>query len=220
MPERDRRPERIAKIDPTQAADRLRPDAERYAALAVTLGATAAQVIPASLVTVDDRVALKCAVPKCFGYGTSANCPPHAPTPETIRAVLARYETAVVIRLDVPPAVIVRDRATIQARVDAYKLVFSLVSDVESAAFYDGHYLAAGFAAGSCKSTYCHDVECAVLGGQKCRHNLMARPSMEAVGIDCFALAATLGWDMYPIGSSAKADQVQAGALMGVVFVA
>ena len=23
---------------------------------------------------------------------------------------------------------------------------------------------------------------------------------MEAVGIDCFALAAALGWDIYPIG--------------------
>jgi Predicted metal-binding protein (DUF2284) len=58
-----------------------------------------------------------------------------------------------------------------------------------------------------------------VLCRQKCRHNLVSRPSMEAVGIDCFALAATLGWEMYPVGSSATAACVPAGALLGIVFV-
>ena len=42
---------------------------------------------------------------------------------------------------------------------------------------------------------------------------------MEAVGIDCFALADLIGWEIYPIGSSATAEEVPAGALMGIVFV-
>jgi predicted metal-binding protein len=211
--------DQIAKIDPVHAAASLRSDAERYAGMAVELGASAARVIPASTVVVDDRVALKCAVPKCFGYGTCANCPPHSLTPGEMRGIAAQYDAAVVLRLGVPPEALVRDRATIGERVGAYKKMFEIVSALESAAFYDGHYLSAGFAAGSCKSTFCHDLDCAVLARQKCRHNLLARPSMEAVGIDCFALAAMLGWDVYPVGSSATADRVPGGALMGVLFM-
>lgn len=211
---------RIAPADPVKAAASLAADARRYADLALELGASAAEVVPASAVTVDERVPLKCAVPKCFGYGVCANCPPHAPSAEQTRGAVARYQTAVAFRVDVPPAVIVRDRETIEERVGAYKKTFSTTSALESAAFYDGHYLAIGFAAGSCKSTFCHNLPCAVLAGEKCRHNLIARPSMEAVGIDCFALADTLRWTMYPIGSSAAAEDVPAGSLMGIIFVA
>jgi predicted metal-binding protein len=211
VPEAFLRPGRIAKVDPGGKAASRRPDAERYAAAALAQGADAAQVLPASTVVVDDRVPLKCAVPKCFGYNTCANCPPHAPGPEAMRAAVAAFEVAVAVRVDVPPEVIVRDRTIIIEQVDAYRSLFSIVSDLESSAFYDGHYLSLGLAAGSCKSTFCHDVECAVLAGQKCRHNLVARPSMEAVGIDCYALASSLGWDMYPIGSSAKAGKSPVG---------
>ena len=187
--------------------------------LALRSGANAAYPVDPRDVIVDDRVPFKCQVPKCFGYGTCANCPPHAPSAEQTRTLVAQYEAAVVFRLDVPPAVIVRDRETIDERVAAYKKSHELVCALESAAFYDGHYLSVGFGSGSCKSTYCHDKECAVLAGQKCRHNLKARPSMEAVGIDCFALADHIGWEIYPIGSSATAEEVPAGALMGIVFV-
>jgi predicted metal-binding protein len=211
--------ERIAKIDPNRAVATLQSDAERYARLAVELGASAAQVVPASTVVVDDRVTLKCIVPKCFGYGTCANCPPHSPSPEKMRAIVAQYEVAVVLRLDVSPEVIVRNRETKEERVKAYESVFSMVSALESAAFYDGHYLSAAFASGSCKSTLCPQHECAVLAQQKCRHNLVSRPSMEAVGIDCFRLATALGWDIYPIGSSASAAQVTVGTLLGILFV-
>jgi len=211
--------EQIPKIDPNRAAASLETDAERYVLLAVELGATGAQVIPASMVKIDDRVALKCAVPKCFGYGTCANCPPYSSSPQQMRNIVAQYSTAVVFRLDVPPSVIVRDRSTIAERAGAYRNVFSMVSALESAAFYDGHYLAIGLAAGSCKSTFCHNLDCAVLAKQKCRHNLVARPSMEAVGIDCYSLATTLGWDIFPIGSSATADRVPAGVLLGLVFI-
>lgn len=211
--------ERITRIDPTRTAAIRLSDAERYARLAVELGAGAARVIPAATVEFDDRVPLKCAVPKCFGYGTCANCPPHVPSSERMRAIMAQYDTAVTLRLDVLPEVIVRSRETKEERVKAYASVFSIVGAMESAAFYDGHYLSVAFAAGSCKSIFCRDLDCAVLSQQKCRHNLVSRPSMEAVGIDCFRLATGLGWDVYPIGSAATAGQVPGGALLGILFV-
>lgn len=210
---------RIAPVDRARAAEALPADAERYSAMALDMGACRAGVVVSSRVRVDDRVVLKCAVPKCFGYNTCANCPPHAPSPDDMRRLLPQYDRAVVVGVGVRPEAIVRDRETIEERVEAYQTVSRIVSAVESAAFYDGHYLSVGFGAGSCKSIFCHKVDCAVLAGQKCRHDLIARPSMEAVGIDCFELASSLGWEIFPVGSSAQACEVPSGLLMGSVFI-
>jgi predicted metal-binding protein len=211
--------ERIRPVSRERPADVLWKDAERYAALALERGASGARAVAADEVPVDERVAVKCSVPKCFGYGTSANCPPHSMRPRETRDLLSRYRCGVVFKLEVAPEIIVRDRATIEQRVAAYKKVFEISGALESASFYDGYYLSAGFAAGSCKSTYCHDKPCAVLGGDKCRFALRARPSMEAVGIDCYRLATGLGWEVFPIGSDAKAGCVARGTLMGLILV-
>jgi len=198
----------------------IKKDAERYCELAVQLGATDAKVVSSNQIIVDERVVLKCRVPKCFGYGTGVNCPPYCLKPEEMRNLVKMYSYGVVLKLEVPPSVIVRDKATITERVEAYKKVFNLVNSIESEAFYNGYYLATGFAAGSCKSTFCYKVECTVLKGEKCRLNLRVRPSMEAVGVDCYRLAATMGWDIYPIGSSASPESVPHGTLMGLLLVA
>ena len=212
-------PEKIHKIRLTTPAAMLQKQLQRYGDLARELGATDACAVRSSQVPVDDRVTLKCCVPKCFGYGTCANCPPHALKPDETRKIVAQYRWAVALKLDVPPEVIVRDKATIEPRVAAYQKMFQVVNQVESAAFYDGHYLAVGFAAGSCKSTFCFDQDCQVLKGQKCRLALRSRPSMEAVGIDCYRLATELGWVIYPIGSDAKSTCIPHGTLMGLVLV-
>jgi len=82
-----------------------------------------------------------------------------------------------------PPEVIVRDKATIKERVAAYQDVYKIVSEIESMAFYDGHYLAFGFGAGSCRHTFCgQEKTCQAMQGERCRFSLLARSSMEAVG--------------------------------------
>jgi predicted metal-binding protein len=209
--------ERIRLAVPEEEVEARLP---RYESPALEAGASHAARLPAAEIPVDERVRLKCEVPKCFGYGTCANCPPHSPEPERMRRIVGLYRWALAFGLQIPSAVVVRDKATIQARADAYKRIFEIASAVESAAFYDGHYLAVGFAAGSCKSTYCWDKPCAVLSGEKCRLQLRSRPSMESVGIDCYRIAAQLGWEIYPIGSSAGAGCVPHGLLMGLVLVA
>lgn len=122
-------------------------------------------------------------------------------------------------RIEIKPKVIVRDRETILERVVAYKKIYETVNAIESIAFYDGYYLAVGFAAGSCKSTYCYKVECSALKGERCRHELKVRPSMEAVGIDVYKLATSVGWDVYPIGSDCDPRDVSKASLMGLVLV-
>jgi predicted metal-binding protein len=212
-------PETIQPVRIPVSEEDLRKDLDSYVAKAIGLGATKASPVQTNDIVVDERVTLKCRIPKCFGYDSCIHCPPHTLKADETRRIVGLYRWGVVIGLEVPPSVIVRDKATFKERVHAYQTVFKVVNAVESAAFYDGHYLSVGFAAGSCKSTFCYDSECLALKGEKCRLTLRSRPSMEAVGIDCYRLATSIGWTIYPIGSDATADQVPCGTLMGLVLV-
>jgi predicted metal-binding protein len=211
---------KVEKIAVDMHEDRLQQDLERYRDLALSMGATQAKIIKAADIPVDVRVTLKCQIPRCFGYGVSAQCPPNTMKPAELQAIIDKYHWAVFFIMDVPPEVIVRDKATIKERVAAYQLIYKIVNEVESSAFYDGHYLAFGFAAGSCRHTFCGQLEnCQAMEGNRCRFSLKSRPSMEAVGIDVYKMAAQAGWDIYPIGSGAKPEDMPKGTLAGIVIV-
>ncbi len=198
----------------------LTEDLERYRKKALDLGASNAKVVRADEICVDERVTLKCQIPRCFGYGASAQCPPHTLKPAELREHLKKYKWAVFFTKDVPSEIIVRDKATIKERIEVYQELSKIVSEVESAAFYDGHYLAFGLSAGTCRHTYCgQQAECQALKGDRCKFSLLARPSMEAVGIDVYKMVTQAGWDIYPIGSGAKAADVPKGTLGGIVIV-
>ena len=47
----------------------LQADLERYRELALALGASEAAIIPAGTVIIDERVRLKCVVPRCLRAG-------------------------------------------------------------------------------------------------------------------------------------------------------
>jgi hypothetical protein len=42
---------------------------------------------------------------------------------------------------------------------------------------------------------------------------------MEAVGFDVFKMAAHVGWDIYPLGASALAEDITGGHIHGLVLV-
>jgi predicted metal-binding protein len=198
----------------------LSGDMEKYRQKALELGASNAVIVGADRIPVDERVTMKCRIPRCFGYGVGAHCPPNAMKPAELREILKSYRWAVFFTMDVPSEVIVRNKATIKERVEVYQQMFTIVSEVESAAFHDGHYLAFGFAAGSCRHTFCGQMpDCRAMKGEQCRFALKARPSMEAVGIDVYKMVAEAGWDIYPIGSGAAAQDVPKGTLAGIVIV-
>jgi predicted metal-binding protein len=212
--------ETVEKITLDMKEARLPRDLEKYRARAVALGASRSAVVQVSDITVDDRVTLKCQIPRCFGYGASAHCPPHTLKPKKLRKILQQYQWAVLFIKEVPSEIIVRDKTTIKERIDAYQEVFKIVTEVESMAFYDGHYLAFGFGAGSCRHSFCSRQEnCQALEGRRCRFPLLSRPSMEAVGIDVYQLVTRVGWDIFPIGSNAKPHQIPKGTLTGIVIV-
>lgn len=60
-------------------------------------------------------------------------------------------------------------------------------------------------------------VTCSALEGKSRRIPLLARPFMEAVGIDLYRMTAAAGWEIYPIGTRAAADKSPTAVLACLV---
>ena len=54
---------------------------EKYKDRALEWGATKAKIIRTQDIVLDERIPLKCQIPRCFGYGTGAHCPPNTLKP-------------------------------------------------------------------------------------------------------------------------------------------
>lgn len=211
----------LRKIAEKVSDEQLQKDLEKYRNRAFELGATNAEIITTDMVLVDERVRTKCMIPRCHRYGSCANCPPYSMDTEQTKKVVSNYRYALFTRIERPS----EEMAGVEAKskrlyIRCYRKTYELVSQIESEAFYDGYYLAMGFACGSCKSVFCPNIDCTALTpGGVCRQPLKARPSMEAVGINAFAMAAKMGWDIYPIGASISPSQVPKGSSLGLVLI-
>jgi len=199
----------------------LQQDLKKYRERALELGATDAKIITTDIILIDERVLAKCVYPKCPHYGTNANCPPYALEPSMVRKIVNKFHYAIFTKLEVPAEVMAGPEAREKSAEVPYAVRnHEIISRIEAEAFYDGYYLALGFAGGSCKSAFCSNVGCSALEpGQGCRHSLRARSAMEAVGIDAFAMAAKVGWDIYPIGSSTLPSDIPYGTRLGLVLI-
>ncbi len=209
-------------------------DLKRYQEVVLSIeGITGASIIGRDDIYVDPRVPYKCCIPKCPSFGTCINCPPHAISAEETKKLVECVDHAIFIKMDVRPDIVAGEelaKAIVSGELDperlviqtgrAYLTIGKAVAKVESMAFYDGYYLATGFAAGSCKAILCSKFpNCQVLKGKPCRRPYFARPAMEAVGFDAFRMAARIGWDVYPIGSGCSPKDIPYGTLMGLVLV-
>jgi len=176
--------------------------------LARKLGATNAVSFNAKGVVVDERVRLKCCVPVCDDYGLNLMCPPNVMSVQEFREILARYNKAILIQIELRIPAEMRteigkadDVAALYKNVgflNSYKKHFNpiklklhhIIRKVEAQAFSLGYRFAAGFIAGSCKLC----PECSAIKSDKsCRHPFRARPSMEAMGIDAYQTAKNAG---------------------------
>jgi predicted metal-binding protein len=209
----------ISRITGDRNQTGLPQDLERYCQYAVKLGADEARALDTSTIQVKDAVAFKCRVPHCYAYNTCAQCPPHAPAPSEIRQLLKDYSYGVLFVRKVSSRLLKLDRND-KERKAAFRSILEIASKLESAAFYDGHYLAVGFGSGSCFSSLCDPkLGCQVLKGEKCRFPLKARPSMEAVGMDVYNLIASSGGEIYPYGSDANPEEIPVANLAGLVLI-
>jgi predicted metal-binding protein len=212
---------RARKIMSKPPLRQLRSDMEKYRTKALELGAADAKIIRASDVVVDERVRLKCAVPRCHLYGESANCPPYTPQPDEMRKVLRKYRTAILFKTEVSPkSDFVDDEQWHVGHMAHQRTIHEIASGIEALAFNDGYYLAAGFAAGGCKTALCAGQVCQFLDSGRCRYPLKSRPSMEGVGIDVYDIATRVGWDIYPIAiHNVDPDSIECAISVGIVFV-
>jgi predicted metal-binding protein len=218
MPKDQRGPARRISLSASDA--QRREDLERFRLRAQEWGASKAEIIPADWVHIDERVRLKCAIPLCPNYNRSLFCPPHSPSPDLVRSALSRYTRAILFRLDVIPAEQFSDRSIQREAVKGWsKKVFEIVGRLETLAFGHGYYLAMGFAQASCRKALCGLDKCLALEGGLCAYPLKARPSMEAVGMDVYGLAARVGWEIYPIYRSVDPAEVPRALAVGIVFV-
>ncbi len=198
----------------------LKQDLENFKKKAFELGASMAEIIPASWAEVDERVRLKCSVPMCPHYGKSAYCPPNAPDIEFMRRALSKYTWAILFALDVLPATNFTDRTEQRkAGVEWTKKDMEITGRLETLAFGNGYHLAMGFCQFSCNAALCNSGDCQVLQGNKCAHPLKARPSMEGVGIDAYRLVRKAGWEIYPVYRSVDPAAVPRALAVGIVFI-
>ncbi|MDP7240922.1 MAG: DUF2284 domain-containing protein, partial [Dehalococcoidia bacterium] len=221
--EQQRNPVRPITVGVTQ--ERVRAAAEEYCKMAVSLGASGAIAVPREEVIVDERVRLKCFIPRCPRMGETPNCPPHTPEPDQVRKALDKYSWAVLLKTDIKP---VADYIPLRGASPSHrKQALSyhgetgrIVTEIEDQACRDGFYLALGLGGGSCKDHLCQGQVCQFVDSGRCRFPLKARPSMEALGIDVLGVVSRVGWSIYPvITHEPESDSIPCGVSVGLVFI-
>jgi len=186
--------------------------------VALRAGATAARIIPSKQVVIDERVRLKCEVPRCAGYGQYLTCPPYVMSVETFSKIRSSYKWGLLVQVEAKDIDSTdKDKGRINRTIlkenrklhRSFKLkLLEIVEAVESAAFKKGMRFAAGLVGGSCVlCERCVDDK----SSQVCRHPFRARPPMEAVGIDVVKTAQNAG---LPIHLSSSENVVWTGLIL------
>lgn len=174
---------------------------EHLVATAKKLGATEAKIVSTEEVIVDKRVRLKCIIPICADYDRHLMCPPNVMSVDEFSEILRLYKKAIILQVEAD--VDSSDKSERHLDKDVCKTVersthsaswerklHRLVNQMETHAFKQGFYLAAGLTGGNCH--LCR--ECvAPQSGESCRHPFEARPSMEAMGIDVVKTCKKVG---------------------------
>jgi predicted metal-binding protein len=138
--------------------------------LAAGSGLIDPKMIRAKDIVLGEWVRWKCKY-GCPDYGKWLTCPPYSPTPTETRALLREYKRALLFRM----------------KPDKRKMLRSLVN-LERRIFLGGHRKALAFSGGSCNLCRVCNIR-----SRTCRKPEIARPSMEACGIDVFETARRAG---------------------------
>lgn len=188
---------------------------------AIELGAAGAEIIESGQLVVDERVRLKCSIPRCLRAGETPNCPPNLPDLDFIRKAFARYSYALLFKTLVEPIEEYVPGSKDKGGLD-HTLLFHLktskvVYEIEKLAYKKGYYLSMGLGGGSCKDYLCHGQVCQFKDSGRCRFPQRSRPAMEAMGIDVFDIIRKVGWDAYPL--MGEPDKIPCATSVGLVFI-
>jgi predicted metal-binding protein len=182
---------------------KLMADLEFFRQKALEFGAAAAQIIPAGQLVVDERVRLKCLVPRCLRAGETPNCPPNAPDLDLVRKAFAKYSYGILLKTHVAPiedyAPGHLDKTGVDRTLLFHQQTGKVVYELEKLAYKYGYYFSMGLGGGSCKDYLCKGLVCQFKDSGRCRFPLRSRPAMEAMGIDVVDIIKKVGWDAYPL---------------------
>jgi predicted metal-binding protein len=201
----------------------LRADLERYRETALELGASDAVIIPTKWISVDERVRLKCLVPRCLRAGETPNCPPNAPDLDLVRRAVDRFSWAILLKCDVGPIEAYtpgsgKTKEEKRRTLSFHQASAKVVCELEKEAYKDGYHLAMGFGGGSCKDYLCQGILCQYLDSGRCRFPHRARPAIEAVGIDVVDLSRKVGWEIYALVDDLSS--IPCAITVGMVLIA
>jgi len=183
--------------------------------LARKSGADDAKIIAPETITIEDEIIDLCRTPFCPGYGQSAHCPPHALKPAAVRKIIEKSRTAVIFKRNVDPQILLSDKKDLE-----FRKIYEIAADLETYARENGYRESTGFAAGSCLPVFCKNKACRVIAAdQPCRFPALARPSMEAVGINVFKMVKAAGWEIQRITRDSDPDGIPGGVLAGLVLI-
>ncbi|WP_424357387.1 DUF2284 domain-containing protein [Methanocella sp. MCL-LM] len=155
--------------------------------LAQELGFTDITRISTIDVPVEEWVLLKCQY-GCPNYGKRFICPPYSPEPSRTRAIIGEYTTAFLLRYDVPGY---NREADMQITQDGVTAAWDAFLRLERYAFLNGRHKAFVFGLNHCPGC---DVCGAESGRTSCKYPQIARPSLEACGINVRGLVEAAGW--------------------------
>jgi len=197
--------------------ERLMTDLETFREKALELGAAAAEIIRASQIVVDERVRLKCTVPRCLRAGETPNCPPYAPELDVVRKAFAKFSWGILLKTHLEPMENYTPKSGQEQNLLFHKKSGEIVYELERLAYKQGYHLAMGLGGGSCKDYLCRGLICQFLDSGRCRFPLRARPAMEAMGIDVVDLISKVGWEAYPLLDDP--GQIPCAISVGLVLV-
>ena len=156
------------------------PELQKYLTFAETNNMDHAIAISTAQVYTAPWVRMKCLF-GCPGYGRSLCCPPKTPTPADTEKLLQSYSEAILLH---------RHWNKGYSIVEEFN---AFVVELERTLFLDGFYKAFGMGSGPCKQ--CSECDPSGL----CRNPSLARPAMEACGIDVFKTAREQGLPIHVV---------------------
>jgi predicted metal-binding protein len=180
-------------------------------------GATEVRKLSPGDIVIEPQMAEYCREPGCPNYGLSPSCPPHVAGPEAFREFGSRSRIALVIKIEVPSAVLFSEE-----RREVMRLLHEIVSGIERSAARLGYLESKAFAGGSCKDLFCQNYfECQVLSGSGgCRNPEYARPSMSGFGVNVARTLELAGFDGVEKSGPAIRGETGISWVAGLVLIA
>ncbi|WP_405383376.1 DUF2284 domain-containing protein [Phascolarctobacterium sp.] len=163
---------------------------------ALAMGASAAKVVSVPQIKTGAWTRMKCQY-GCPNYGATLCCPPYTPDYEATQKFLSEYAYGIIVEYTMELPEGAGPGAFTSADLKMSNGLLEILLGLERDAFLLNNYRAFALKAGRCRL-------CDKCNLQKCVNPTKARPSLEACGIDVFALANDNGFKMEVITGPIK----------------